>query len=111
MRPRVFGSTAALFLVLFVLSYVPALAGENTILINNSADLAIEEVLIAVEGEEWQSVDIADGIPAGGSMEITVVVGEDGLACDQQVMAVFTDQSESEPMVVNLCKEGINLEF
>jgi len=77
---------------------------------NNSGD-GIVKILVSEDGNNWGYFDIGSGIPAGKTTELAWDNATNNEECKQYFKAVFSDGSESEPVIFDFCEQGLVLEF
>jgi hypothetical protein len=77
---------------------------------NNTAD-RITHLLVSEDGHQWGRFDIGGGIAPGDSAMLVWDASTDDQDCEQYIVAVFEDLSESEPVVFDFCEDDLELEF
>ncbi len=86
-------------------------AEEYSFKIHNTTDTLIKKILVSENGTEWGEFDIGSGIAAGATETLVWDDSTSGENCNQLFKAVFSDGSESEPVLFDFCEEGLELEF
>lgn len=76
-----------------------------TFTVTNNTDQAIAEIWASLDEEEWSSFDLPEeGIPSGESTAIAWAEHTNDLPCEWYVSFVFEDESESDTVLVDFCK-------
>ncbi|MGH9456399.1 MAG: hypothetical protein ACRD2J_02015 [Thermoanaerobaculia bacterium] len=88
-----------------------AFAEEYSFEVTNRADMRITHILVSEDGEDYGYFDIGSGIAPRKTVTLTWDSSTDGELCVQYIVAVFADDSESEPQQFDFCEDGLELEF
>ena len=88
-----------------------AMAEGYSFEVKNTTDNKIVKLLVSEDGSKWGSFDIGKGIKPGQSVTLVWDESTDSESCEQEVKAVFDDESESEPSEFNFCESDLALEF
>lgn len=79
--------------------------------VHNDTKVKIVKLLVSEDGKEWGAFDIGDGIK--GAEDATLAWAEhtnDG-NCEQQVKAVYADESASEVQTFDFCEKDLTINF
>ena len=79
--------------------------------VNNNTDSHITHLLVSEDGQQWGRFDIGGGIAPGNSAMLVWDESTNDQDCEQYIVAVFADLSESEPVVFDFCEDDLELEF
>jgi hypothetical protein len=82
------------------------MSDQFTFTVTNQTELAITELWVSVDDEEWASFSLSEeGIPAGETATIAWAEHTNDSPCEWYISAVFEDESESESALFNFCEE------
>ncbi len=105
--PRILVCAISLVFLLAAASF----AQDYTFKVHNNSGDKIVKILVSEDGNNWGFFDIGSGIPAGKTMELAWDNSTNNEECKQYFKAVFSDNSESEPVIFDFCEQGLILEF
>ncbi|MCW5315049.1 hypothetical protein GTQ43_14890 [Nostoc sp. KVJ3] len=82
------------------------MSDQFTFTVTNESELAITELWVSVDDEEWASFTLSDsGIPSGETATIAWAEYTNNSPCEWYISAVFEDESETESALFNFCEE------
>ncbi|MBD2494432.1 hypothetical protein [Nostoc sp. FACHB-280] len=82
------------------------MSDQFTFTVTNETDLAITELWVSLDEDEWLPFTLSDdGIPSGETTTIYWAEYTNDSPCEWYISAVFEDESESESALFNFCKE------
>ncbi|OCQ90152.1 hypothetical protein BCD64_19730 [Nostoc sp. MBR 210] len=82
------------------------MSDQFTFTVTNQTDLAITELWVSVDEDEWLPFTLSDdGIPSGETTTIVWAEYTNDSPCEWYISAVFEDESESESALFNFCEE------
>ena len=77
----------------------------------NNTNMAIKQILVSEDGNEFKYFDIGDGIGVGKTVTLVWDESTDDESCTQVFKAVFSNKEVSEPVEFDFCEENLVLEF
>jgi hypothetical protein len=96
--------SASLLAFSFVGNVASASADQWYFYVKNSSSSTIKKLLVAEPKQSWGAFDIGSGIAPGDNVKMIWDSSTNNQACNQWIKAQFADGSESEPAVIDFCK-------
>ncbi len=82
-----------------------------TFKVHNNTNMAIKQILVSEDGDEYKYFEIGAGIGIGKTVTLVWDESTDDESCTQYFKAVFSNGEVSEPVIFDFCEEGLVLEF
>ncbi|WP_055073800.1 hypothetical protein [Pseudanabaena sp. 'Roaring Creek'] len=96
--------SASLFAFSLVANVASASAEQWYFYVKNNSNSTIKNLLVAEPSKSWGRFDIGSGIFPGDNVKMVWDSSTNNQACSQWIKAQFADGSESEPSLIDFCK-------
>ncbi len=82
------------------------MSDQYTFKVTNNTDLAITELWVSLDDEDWAEFELGEsGIPSGETVTIAWAEYTNDSPCEWYICATYEDESETESAVFNFCEE------
>ena len=96
--------SASLIALSLVGSVASASAEQLYFYVKNDSNSTIKKLWVAEPNKSWGDLDIGSGIAPGENAKMVWDVSTNDQECSQWLKAKYADDSESEPAVIDFCK-------